>query len=268
MNVAGVCQLEICPQLGLIGDWFNVEGTTEDQRSVIEGSGDWLHGVGTGMHGGTLIVEGDVGDNLGRRMLGGTIVIHGNVASSAGSGMRNGSIHICGNAGDNLGGPWRGERTGMRGGMITVGGECGQRMGHRMRRGMIMVSGHVASQMAWDMIAGTIVVGGATEEFGFGMRRGTIVLAESGIVGKASCSLREPMAVGRFSGWLPAGGEILPLLFAEIGRGWGAHSNAFSEREPQNCGSLRDLGEGWRERQWLRSRGDRAVGGQGEVFGS
>ena len=60
-----------------------------------------------------------------------------------------------GYAGDRLGGPLAGETSGMRGGVVVVRGDVGERAGDRMRRGTIIVEGRAGDHAGSRMIAGT-----------------------------------------------------------------------------------------------------------------
>ena len=69
-------------------------------------------------------------------MTGGTLLVHGNVGNEIGSGMRRGLLAVAGQAGDMIG-------FNMRAGSIFVFGECGVRHGAGMRRGTIGLLGTV-----------------------------------------------------------------------------------------------------------------------------
>jgi formylmethanofuran dehydrogenase subunit C len=83
---------------------------------------------------------------------------------------------VRGSAGRQLGGVYAGDRAGMRGGEIVVGGDAGAQAGAGLRRGLIAVAGRVGDAAGLRMLAGTIVaLGGLGARAGAGMRRGTIV---------------------------------------------------------------------------------------------
>ena len=99
-----------------------------------------------GMTAGAIAVEGDVGSQAGRRDgAAGASPSQGNAGRWAGSGMTRrrdrdhrvmpatGSAARC-----------AGEMSGMRGGLIVVRGNAGERAGDRMRRGTIIVEGAAA----------------------------------------------------------------------------------------------------------------------------
>jgi formylmethanofuran dehydrogenase subunit C len=93
--------------------------------------------------------------------------------------MRGGLIEIAGSAGERLGGPLPGETSGMRGGVVIVRRNVGDRAGDRMRRGTILVEGGAGAYVGSRMIAGTMIVRRKAGVLpGYLMRRGTLVLAD------------------------------------------------------------------------------------------
>lgn len=158
-----------------LGDVFLLSG--EPGRSiVIEGSTERIDGIGAGLDGGTMIVEGDAGAAAARGMRGGQLEIRGNAGAHLASGMRRGLVLVGGSAGAQVGAAYPGERFGMAGGMVVIGGTAGERAGDRMRRGTILVRGAVGPAAGSRMMGGTIWT-----ERGFGdgpgplMRRGTLI---------------------------------------------------------------------------------------------
>lgn len=142
-----------------VGDFFAVSGAGDDVR--VEGDLSRVRGIGAGMTGGRLTIDGDVGDWAGAGMRGGTLVVHGS-------------------AGRHLGGVHPGEKAGMRGGEIVVHGDAGEQAGGGLRRGLIAVGGHVGDAAGLRMLAGTIVaLGSLGSRAGAGMRRGSIVTMTS-----------------------------------------------------------------------------------------
>ena len=159
-----------------LGELFRVRVGAPDQL-VIEGATSRLDGLGRGLAGGRLRIEGDAGTRLGQDLAGGTIEVTGRAGSLAGTGMRRGSIRIAGDAGDFLAAALPGDRFGMRGGLVLVGGDAGARAGDRKRRGVVVVAGAAGAFPAARMIGGTLaVLGGAGADPGFAMRRGTLLL--------------------------------------------------------------------------------------------
>ncbi|WP_342643560.1 formylmethanofuran dehydrogenase subunit C [Rhodoligotrophos ferricapiens] len=220
-----------------VGDLFNISG--DDAQSLrFEGGSERFDYVGLKMSGGSIIVEGDVGQQAGRLMSGGEVTIKGNAGRLAGSGMAGGVIEIRGQAGDLAGGPLPGEMAGMRGGVLRIAGNAGARAGDRMRRGLIAIGGNAGAYAGSRMIAGSLLIGGQAGALpGYLMRRGTIVL------GRAPLST-SPSFVG--SG--QADDVFLRLLFREVAqKGFAFRSEA--------------AGSGW-----LRFSGDMAVLGRGELI--
>jgi formylmethanofuran dehydrogenase subunit C len=159
-----------------VGEAFHIR-MGDPARTRIEGACDRLDLVGHGMTGGELVVDGNVGVKAGRRMSGGRLLINGDAGPWAASGMTGGHLEIAGAAGDWLGGPLAGEVAGMRGGVVAVGGDVGDRAADRMRRGTIIVQGKAGNYAGSRMLAGTLIVQRSAGLLpGYLMRRGTIVL--------------------------------------------------------------------------------------------
>jgi len=141
---------------GRLGDFFRVAGERSDTVR-IEGSLERIEGIGAGMAGGEIVIEGNAGRDLGLAMAGGRIDVRGN-------------------AGDNAGGARPGASRGMTGGEIVIRGNAGAGSGARMRRGIVVVAGDTGRGAGGGMIAGTAVVfGQAGPGAGRFLKRGTIV---------------------------------------------------------------------------------------------
>lgn len=159
-----------------LGDFFQVKG--ERSASVrIEGGLDNVEGIGTGMSGGDLVIEGSAGRDLGVAMAGGRIDVHGG-------------------AGDNVGGAPPGAAKGMTGGEIIVRGAVGDDAGARMRRGLLVVLGDAGRGSGRGMIAGTLLLftkaGPGTGRF---LKRGSIVAfgkVERPATFRYACTYRPP----------------------------------------------------------------------------
>ncbi|MFA9461197.1 formylmethanofuran dehydrogenase subunit C [Thiohalorhabdus methylotrophus] len=160
------------------GEVFEIQG--EDPKQVeIFTDGARIHGIGTEMAGGTLIVHGDAGDHLAHGMRSGTIRVEGSCGNFAASDLKDGLLDIQGDAGAYLAGAIPGEMSGARGGTILVRGRAGERVCDRMRRGLVLVGNDTGDYPASRMRAGTLIVlGHVGKEPGFGMIRGTLVLSE------------------------------------------------------------------------------------------
>jgi formylmethanofuran dehydrogenase subunit C len=158
-----------------LGDLFDVRGGHSAQVR-LEGALDLIEGLGDGMAGGELVLEGSAGARVGIGMSGGRIEVRGNVGDDAGVAMTGGTLHVRGSAGDRLGAMRPGASRGMSGGEIVVDGSAGSDAGARARRGLIVVGGGAGPAAARHMIAGSIVVFGRIDDgAGMGNKRGTLV---------------------------------------------------------------------------------------------
>src|SRR3989454_9655596 len=102
-----------------LGDFFTVKGERA-ARVRLEGDLRLAEGMGAGMMGGELVVEGHAGRDVGVAMTGGAIEVRGDGGDNAGGarpgaarGMGGGGVVDRGNAG---GGAGAGGRPGPRGG--------------------------------------------------------------------------------------------------------------------------------------------------------
>ena len=159
-----------------LGDFFTVEGGNA-ARVRVAGATAQLDGLGSGMAGGELVIEGGAGRGVGSGMTAGTIEVHGSVGDDAGAGMAGGTLRVAGDAGDRLGAAGPGASRGMTGGEIVVAGSAGAEAGARARRGLVVVGGDAGAQGARAMIAGSLVVfGRAGAGTGEGSKRGSVVV--------------------------------------------------------------------------------------------
>jgi formylmethanofuran dehydrogenase subunit C len=91
--------------------------------------------------------------------------------------MTGGMITVRGSAGDFLAAALPGDRHGMQGGTIVIGGSAGARVGDRMRRGLVLIDGGAGDYCASRMVAGTVAIWGSVGAApGLAMRRGTLLL--------------------------------------------------------------------------------------------
>lgn len=173
---------------GALGDFFKVRGE-RSARVCILGSVANVNGLGAGMAGGELIIDGDAGGRVGAGMTGGVVDVRGHVRDDAGAAMGGGVLRVSGNTGDRLG-------VGMTGGEIVVSGSAGSDAAARTRRGLVVVVGDAGSFAARAMIAGTLVVLGRTgAEPGRSSRRGTIIAVggiEVPVTYWHACTFRPP----------------------------------------------------------------------------
>ena len=141
-----------------LGEVFASEGMPGD-RLVLRGTDQRCDGIGEGMDGGTLLVEGDAGFYAGR-------------------GMKAGTLHVEGRAGDFFASAHPGTRRGMSGGVARVDGSVGDRAGEFIRRGIVVIGGDAGAYTGARGIAGTIVVLGQCGLYaGWATKRASLVLA-------------------------------------------------------------------------------------------
>ncbi len=154
------------------------DGATDELR--LEGDCARIDRIGWQMAAGSIVVEGHAGDYVGGGMSGGTLTIRGGASALAACEMSGGTLTIDGNVGDFAASTLPGSMDGMRGGTFIVKGNAGARFADRMRRGSALVFGNVADFAASRLVAGTVAIGGAVgAHLGFGMRRGSVVLADA-----------------------------------------------------------------------------------------
>lgn len=160
-----------------LADYFHVNGGRSDSVRVV-GDVRRVHGIASGVSGGNLDIDGDVGSRLAAGMTGGRVEVLGSAGDDTGVGMSGGALRIRRNAGDRVGGATPGASRGMTGGEIVVDGSVGADAGARMRRGLLFVGGDAGNRPAPAMIAGTvIVIGRVGSEPAFASKRGSLVVA-------------------------------------------------------------------------------------------
>jgi formylmethanofuran dehydrogenase subunit C len=162
-----------------VGELFDVSGPGDEDVRVI-GDLARVAGLGTGMSGGRLTIEGSAGPHVEAGMPDGELVVEGDAGDWAGAEMQGGRLLVRGSAGRALGGAYAGSRAGMEGGEILVHGDAGDEVGTGLRRGLIAVAGRVGAAAGLSALAGTIVAFGAVGAHpGAGMRRASIVAMTS-----------------------------------------------------------------------------------------
>ena len=139
-----------------LGDFFAVRGERSDHVRVV-GALDAVDGIGTGMAGGALVIEGSVGRDVALGMSGGSVDVHGDAGANAGGappgaarGVTGGEIVIRGSVADGVG-------AGMRRGMVVVMGDAGRGAGQGVIAGTVVVFGTIASGAARFLKRGSIV---------------------------------------------------------------------------------------------------------------
>jgi formylmethanofuran dehydrogenase subunit C len=131
---------------------------TGEPNGSVRFVGDWGRAtrLGAGLTEGTVVVEGDVGDEVGLGMAGGSIEVRGNAGARAGAAAVE-------------------ARRGMTGGELVVHGSVGREAGALMRRGLL-VAGDVGDHAAVGMIAGTMIAFGTIGPTpGLWSKRGSVV---------------------------------------------------------------------------------------------
>jgi formylmethanofuran dehydrogenase subunit C len=163
-----------------LGDFLRISGSAEiDQTLRLTGDFSRVHGIGTGLNGGTILIEGPAGLEVGGKMTAGNIVVQGSADDWAGMQMRGGTLRIQGNAGNFVGAAPPGARRGMTRGRILVQGSAGHAVGAQLRRGLIAIGGDCGEGAGAGMIAGTLcLLGKAGRQIGLGMQRGTVLALE------------------------------------------------------------------------------------------
>ncbi|NDC53569.1 MAG: formylmethanofuran dehydrogenase subunit C [Planctomycetia bacterium] len=225
-----------------LGALFHVAGDPASGRIECRGDFSRVHWIGAGLARGEVVVDGSAGRHAGEGMTGGTLRVRGDAGDWLACEMAGGEVHVAGSAGDNAAAALPGSRHGMRGGLVTIGGDSGGLAGARMRRGILAIGGDCGPAAGFELWAGTIVVGGSVgPQPGLGMRRGSLVVA-----GPAP----EPSVLFRRGAvWSPA---FLGLLAARL--------DAAGFR-PGGGPTVAALAGPWR--QW---HGDLLAGGRGELF--
>ena len=181
-KLAGLSEAEIANlpvqhgnQQAALGDFFRVEGSGGEEVR-LQGDLSRVKMIGSGMTGGRLVINGNVGMHVGSLMSGGEIVVEGDAGDWAGAEMLGGRLVIKGNAGHLVGSGYRGSPIGMQGGEIIVHGRAGNEVGGAMRRGVIAIGGDSGDFTGVNMRAGSIfVLGQLGWRTGAGVVRGTIV---------------------------------------------------------------------------------------------
>ena len=169
------------PGAAAIGTLFMASDNGRDNPEllIVRTGARRLDGLGRGLDGGCLRVEGHAGAALGQDMQAGEIVVDGDCGDFAGSGMHGGLIRVLGDAGHFLAGALHDARLGMAGGTLVVLGSAGDRAGHRMRRGLVLVGEACGAACGAGMLAGTLVTPHCAGMPGLGLRRGSLVLLQA-----------------------------------------------------------------------------------------
>ena len=194
--------------------------------------------VGWQMTGGRIRVEGSVGHYAGGCMSGGEVLVKVNAGLLAACEMAGGLLTVQGHVGDFAASTLPGSMDGMRGGSLIVRGNAGERFGDRMRRGTVVLHGNAGDFLASRMVAGSIAVGGqAGAHVGYGMRRGTLVFAESLAAGQPRIAPTFVPLIG--------GAEVFwQLLARDLARHGGVFATLPQRRIERHAGDVSSGGKG------------------------
>jgi formylmethanofuran dehydrogenase subunit C len=147
-RVAGLSEGEIAGlsvRLGArdarLGDFFDVRGG-RSVRMRVEGALAQVNGLGAGMAGGELVIDGDAGRRVAAGMTGGEIVIMGSAGAEVAARARRGLVVVAGDAGADA-------ARAMIAGTLVVFGRTGARSGRGSRRGSIVALGGIDVPVAY-----------------------------------------------------------------------------------------------------------------------
>ncbi|MDP1561483.1 MAG: formylmethanofuran dehydrogenase subunit C [Pirellulaceae bacterium] len=161
------------------GQLFECRVVGEQPGLVWSGDTGRLNFVARNLTGGSVRVEGSVGDHAGSEMRGGRLEVTGDAGHWLASDLKGGTIVVSGHCGQYAAASLPARRRGMTGGVLIVRGSAGGGLGRRMRRGIVVVEGD-ADDPANEMLAGTIILGGQVNGgVGTMMKRGTIVCLQN-----------------------------------------------------------------------------------------
>ena len=124
-----------------LGSVFALRGAATDGRIECRGDFSRVQRVGMLMARGEIVVHGHVGRHAGERMTGGRLTVHGDAGDWLAAEMAGGTVQVAGNGGDNVAASLPGSVTGVRGGLVLVGGDVGCLAGARMQRGLLAIGG-------------------------------------------------------------------------------------------------------------------------------
>jgi formylmethanofuran dehydrogenase subunit C len=217
-----------------VDELFRIKGS-DAQNIVIEGSFAKLDFIGKQLNGGSITIHGDVGAYLGQEMKAGIIKVNGDTGIYAACEMKNGYLEINGNAGNFLAAALPGNKQGMKGGIVLIKGNVGERAGDHMRRGTLLIEGNAGDYCGSRMVAGTIAVMGQTGRYlGYAMRRGTLLL------------WNQPQLSATFNDCGSHTLAFLPILFASFKKlnSKFAKESASFNRVQKYGGDMSEMGRG------------------------
>ena len=159
--------------------YVTIEGPAvvpNDVEVVLRGDTGRIKRVGEYMAAGRIVIEGDIGMHCGNFMSGGEILIGGNADAWLGREMREGRIFCSGNAGHYCAAGYRGEKRGMRGGIIEVKGNAGDYTGEFLSGGTVHIHGNAGDMAGVEMRGGTLIIEGECTRPCGNMTAGTAML--------------------------------------------------------------------------------------------
>lgn len=157
------------------------EALAKEGAATVKNAKD-SYGLGSGLGGGRLRFEGDVGDYTGMVNDGADIHIEGNARNFLGDNMISGKISLSGDSGYGAGmycyggtinvKGSAGDFTGTmnKGATIIIGGDVGHDVGTYMVKGDIIIGGNAGKNLGNYIIRGAIFLGGKAESLGNNMK--------------------------------------------------------------------------------------------------
>jgi formylmethanofuran dehydrogenase subunit C len=111
-------------------------------RMRVEGALAQVNGLGAGMAGGELVIDGDAGCRVAAGMTGGEIIVMGSAGAEVAARARRGLVVVAGDAGADA-------ARAMIAGTLVVFGRTGARSGCGSRRGSIVALGGIDVPVAY-----------------------------------------------------------------------------------------------------------------------
>ena len=139
-EIAGL-PVRLCAREARLGDFFDVRGG-RSARMRVEGALAQVNGLGAGMAGGELVIDGDAGRRVAAGMTGGEIVVMGSAGAEVAARARRGLVVVAGDAGADA-------ARAMIAGTLVVFGRTGARSGRGSRRGSIVALGGIDVPVAY-----------------------------------------------------------------------------------------------------------------------
>ncbi len=122
-------------------------------EKIIVENASHIHGLAAGLKGGTIIINGDVGDYTAALNDGATIIINGNAGKFLADNMTKGTVIVNGNAG-------YGAAVYCYGGLVVIRGDAGDFLGALNKGATILVAGNAGNEVGTYMVGGEIIIVG------------------------------------------------------------------------------------------------------------